>query len=249
MDKSMIEYWEGSRMWDEDDDRLFSCSIINDASLAFPKGVWEMLDESFDSFKGQIILVPSCGDGICALGFSLLKAIVMATDFREKIVKQVKDKSHEYGLSIEGKTLNSQDLTDEPSNKYDLVFTSYGVLSCMTKKADLEMMFESFHRVLKPGGRYILFDYHPSTEVFSKILIDESNENHLEYQKKLEINKPYWEVHWRTEDYLRTLIKLGFALVDFREIRADLNDIPIYRRRTYISNAFPSWIGINAKKR
>jgi len=247
MDKSDKEYWEGTRKWGKNEVESFNM-IMNDASSAFPREVWEMLAESFSCFKGKKILVPSCGDGLCALGFCRLESIVLATDFCDSTVEQVRNKARENGLLIETKTLDSKDLEDEPPDKYDLVFTSCGVLSCMTEKADLEMMFKSFYRVLKPNGRYILFDYHPSTRMFRNFVIDKSNENHLDRQKTFIVEKPYWEVRWRIEDCLRILMKLGFTLVDFREMCTELDDSPIYKNKTYISAYLPYWLGISVVK-
>ena len=60
---------------------------------------------------------------------------------------------------------NIYDLPDALDEQFDIVFTSYGVLTWLP---DLDGWAEVIYKRLKPGGTFYIVEFHPFTDVFER---------------------------------------------------------------------------------
>jgi len=229
--------------------------IIESPVRAFPRETWAMLHEAFPDLAGKKVLVPSCGDSYAVFGFHLLGADVTAADLSSQQIKNARHRAEEQGWDIPFAQADSMTLEGLPDDTYDLVYTSNGAHVWIR---DLAMMYESFRRVLKPGGMYIFFEVHPFHRPFKQ-------------GKRLKVVKPYTAVeegkyHWRVEDFVRALLGAGFTVRDFRELMPHEDDLMPYAWqyksykvrekdkyakydwRKFPAAALPAWLGIRAVK-
>jgi SAM-dependent methyltransferase len=140
-----------------------------------------------------------------------------------------------------------------PDGEYDLVYTSNGVHVWIN---DLPSMYRNFNRVLKPDGRYIMFETHPFIRPF-----DDNGE-------EIKIIKDYDNTegfHWRIMDLFNALTGQGFEVLRMEEFHAEIGAHDLWWYKTLgeaeedgnkkfdISNnawaALPQWIGFSAIKK
>nr|WP_245585934.1 class I SAM-dependent methyltransferase [Paenibacillus pinihumi] len=91
------------------------------------------------------------------------------------------------------------------SDAYDLVYTSNGVHVWIN---DLNAMYQNISRVLKTGGRYIMFDIHPFMRPLS------SNTEQLIAVKPYDATGPFGEpptYKWRIQDLTNALALSGLT--------------------------------------
>jgi SAM-dependent methyltransferase len=239
---------------------------------AFLHEVREMLANAFPRFpdlSGLRVLVPSSGDNVAAFGFALLGASVTSTDISERQIENSAKVAADHGWgNVEFVRADSVTLESLPNGAFDLVYTSNGAHIWI---GDLAAMYRSFNRVLKPGGAFVFFETHPFHRPF-----DESGNDAPE---TVRIKKPYTDVgpfysneddgsstyHWRTEDFLRTLLSAGFEIRDYRDMQPHTDDIgafawfgspednakddyAVYDWHKNPWAALPSWMGMSLRK-
>lgn len=195
--------------------------IENDPTRAFPSDIYAMIQKSFPDLNGKRVCVPACGDNIAVFAFHLLGAKVTASDISERQLYNAKQIADEKEWDIEYIHEDNMDFGKVKSDEFDLVYTSRGVFMWIS---DLTGMFKNFFRVLKRGGKYIMFETHP----INRLLV---------YDRKFEFKpeKPYNELKckwsnndwndWRTQDIIKSIIGADFILIDIEEAHAKAGDL------------------------
>lgn len=235
--------------------------ILDKAERAFPAVVWDMIKHEFPDIRGKRVLVPSSGDNIAAFGFHLLGASVTSCDISERQLHNAKTIAGGFGWSIEFIRQDSMKLESIPDGSFDLVYTSNGVHVWIS---DLPGMYGNFRRVLKPGGRYIMFETHPFIRPF-----DDSGPE-IRLVKPYEDTGPFvseeiTEFGWRIMDLFNAVINSGFAITHMEEFHPQKGDYDNwfyknlssaaadnYRKLDWRINtwaALPQWIGLSAVRK
>lgn len=128
---------------------------------------------------GRSLLHLQCHFGLDTLSWARLGAQVTGVDFSEEAVALARSLSRE--LEIEAAFVCS-DIYDLPrvlSGKFDIVYTSYGVLSWLP---DLTRWAEVIAHFVKPGGTFYMAEIHP----FAYVFCDEED------AEELEVHYPYF---------------------------------------------------------
>jgi len=239
--------------------------IIGNPANAFHRTAWEMIGKYVPDLRGKRICVPSSGDNMAVFAFAMLGAKVTSCDISENQLANAKRIAKQYGWdkSIEFVCSDTMRLDEIADNAYDFVYTSNGVHVWID---DLPGMYRNIHRVMKPGGVYIMYEIHPFLRPFDD---------------KLNIEKPYGmtgpfesdsEVTfaWRVMDIMNAILDSGLAVKHIEEMFAEKDyDWPFWipareimkgaaatreevdRMHDWRNNpmaALPSWISIVAKK-
>jgi len=258
-------------MWNSESDEWYSNIqmgldiILKNAQRAFPSAVWKMINRAFPDLRGKRVLVPSSGDNIAVFGFHLLGAFVTSCDFAERQLFNAKKIADSYKWHIEFIQQNSMDLKDIKDGEYDLVYTSNGVHVWIS---DLPKMYGNFNRVLKPGGRCIMFETHPFIRPFDAEKPVDSSIQEI-------IIKPYENTgphvsdeittySWRIQDIFNAVFDAGFHVQRMEEFHSEPGDWDIwfyenvcegksdnYRKLDWKQNpwaALPQCIGFSAIK-
>ena len=238
--------------------------IIANPIWAFPDSVRIMLREAYGEavdLRGKRVLVPSSGDNGAVFAFHLLGAKVRSADISERQLHNARRIAEENGWDISFIQADSMKLEGIDDGAYDLVYTSNGVHVWIN---DLAAMYSSFHRVLKKGGRYIMFETHPFIRPFDGEAADEGR---FVVKKLYEELGPFGEVPtmaWRIMDIINALAGSGFAVRHMEEFHSQRDTFDCWwystteeaiaddfakfdiKRNPWV--ALPQWIGLSAVK-
>ncbi len=135
--------------------------------------------EELGEVAGKTLLHLQCHFGLDTMSLAHMGAIPTGMDFSDKAIEQAQALNQELGLNC---TFVQSDLYELPKNltgRFDIVFTSYGVLAWLP---DLKGWAEVIAHFLKPGGFFYIAEIHP----VSSMLDDEVN------TAELKIRYPYF---------------------------------------------------------
>ena len=104
-----------------------------------------------------------CHFGLDSLSWAKLGADVTAVDFSDEAIRTAKDLSAETGIKTEFICSNVYDLKNVLDKKFDIVFTSYGVIGWLP---DLKRWAEIISHFLKSGGVFYMVEFHPVVWMF-----------------------------------------------------------------------------------
>jgi ubiquinone/menaquinone biosynthesis C-methylase UbiE len=115
------------------------------------------LDEVGD-VRGKSLLHLQCHFGMDTMSWARLGAKTTGVDFGDEAIKLARKLSKETGIKARFIEANIYNLPEVLKSKYDIVFTSYGVLSWIP---DLEKWARIISQFLKRGGYFYIVEFHP----------------------------------------------------------------------------------------
>jgi ubiquinone/menaquinone biosynthesis C-methylase UbiE len=119
----------------------------------------EILVRQFGITKGLKVLDLGCGDGTTAVPEAQLGAEVLGVDIARNLVEAGNKRAGELGLAnIRFQEGDATNLTDLPSQSFDLVVSVFGAMFA-PKPDDVA---KEMVRVMKPGGRIIMGNWIPN---------------------------------------------------------------------------------------
>ncbi len=185
--------------------------LVEKPTSVFHKSVYNLINKSIPDLQNKKVLLPSSGDNHAAFAFALLGADVTSADISEKQLEHAKVIADKLKLKINFVCDDTTQLSNIPDNSFDLVYTSNGTHTWI---ADLPIMYENIHRVLKTDGFSIMYDVHPFNRPFM-----------CEPWKEPEIVKPYTETlphcHWRVQDLINSMTGAGLSIREMEELQAE----------------------------
>jgi 2-polyprenyl-3-methyl-5-hydroxy-6-metoxy-1,4-benzoquinol methylase len=113
--------------------------------------------------KGKKVLHLQCHFGQDTISLARAGAIATGLDFSEKAIETAQNLSKQIGVEA---TFVCGDLYQTPeliSEQFDIVFTSYGTIGWLP---DLDKWAAVIEKMLKPGGVFILVEFHPVLWMF-----------------------------------------------------------------------------------
>jgi SAM-dependent methyltransferase len=112
---------------------------------------------------GQSILHLQCHFGQDTLSLARLGAHVTGVDLADQAIDKARELSRQLDLPAEFICCNLYDLPQHLDKRYDIVFASYGVVGWLP---DLQAWGKVIATFLKPGGRFVLVEFHPVVWMF-----------------------------------------------------------------------------------
>lgn len=119
--------------------------------------------ELLGDVKGLKILHLQCHFGQDTLSLARMGAEVTGMDFSEEAIAQARSINAEMGLDARFICCDIYELDQHLDEEFDLVFTSYGVLGWLP---DMERWAQMAARFVKPGGRFVMAEFHPVVWMF-----------------------------------------------------------------------------------
>jgi SAM-dependent methyltransferase len=129
--------------------------------------------------SGKSMLHLQCHFGMDTISWARLGVKVTGVDFSDKAITLAKSLSKELGIDANFICSNIYDLPNILTGRFDIVFTSYGILCWLPDIRGWAKVIEHF---LKPGGIFYIIEAHPFTNVFE-------NESHT---KELKLHHTYF---------------------------------------------------------
>ena len=137
--------------------------------------------EEVGDVAGRSLLHLQCHFGLDTMSWARLGARVTGVDFSDEAVELARSLSRETGIEADFVLSSIYELPGVLEEKYDVVFTSYGVLNWLP---DLTQWAQVIARFLKPGGTFYIVEFHPFADVF----YDESD------AVDLRVHSPYFQL-------------------------------------------------------
>jgi SAM-dependent methyltransferase len=153
------------KLWNDKTDVNFKSDFYDvDSFLAGTSSLNPIELDLLGDINGKSILHLQCHFGMDTISLSRLGAHVVGVDFSDNSI----EKARALGLKAKTKTEFIQsdiyELEDELHDEFDIVFTSYGVLGWLP---DMDKWAKIVGRFLKPGGRFVMVEFHPVVWMFS----------------------------------------------------------------------------------
>ncbi|MCK5743465.1 MAG: class I SAM-dependent methyltransferase [Caldisericia bacterium] len=196
----------------------------NKDSLALDK----IEKSAFGDITGKSLLHLQCHFGMSTLSFARMGADVTGVDFSDKAINLAQSLSEELSIPANFVRSNIYDLRENLSEKFDCVFTSYGVLTWLKDIPEWARIVTHF---LKPGGTFFISEFHP----FAGIFDDETEKFQIKYpyfpdgkpmrfddefsyadDTKLKNTEAYEWTH-SLEEILDSILKAGLQIQEYKE--------------------------------
>lgn len=132
----------------------------------FKKGVnklHKLEREELGDIKGKSVLHLQCHFGMDTLSLEMLGADVTGVDFSEEGIKAAVELRDELGMKSEFILSDVYSLTDKLNKKFDIVYTSYGVLIWLP---DICKWAQTISHFLKDDGYFYIAEIHPFSNAF-----------------------------------------------------------------------------------
>lgn len=158
--------------------------------------------------RGKSLLHLQCHFGLGTLSWARLGASVTGLDFSDQGIELARKIAAELNLPARFVCSDIYAAKSVIAEKFDIVFTSYGVLCWLP---DLKKWAEIAAHFVKPGGFFYIAEFHPMTQ----IMADGSPASHSRGANKLEIESSYFSTAMREfppgPDYSNRSVKLSHA--------------------------------------
>ena len=114
--------------------------------------------ELFGELKGKKVLHLQCHFAQDSLSMVRMGAEVTGVDLSSEAIQAGKDLAEKAGLDIRLVASNVYELEQHIDETFDLVFCSYGSITWLP---DLKRWGKIVERFLRPGGRFVMVEFHP----------------------------------------------------------------------------------------
>jgi SAM-dependent methyltransferase len=161
---------------------------------------------------GQRVAVLGSGDNLAVFALAGMGARVTSVDIAENQLAVARQRAAELGLAVEFLRADVSDLSDLSDSTFDLVYTGGHIAIWVS---DLRTFYREAARLLKPGGRMVVSEYHP----FRRIWRD--TPDRLEIAADYFHRGPYTyevpggqahEFQWTVGDYISAVLAVGCEL-------------------------------------
>ena len=146
--------------------------------------------EEVGDVRGKSLLHLQCHFGMDTMSWARLGANVTGLDFSEKAIEAACALSAELKIPARFLCSNIYDAPNVLSEKFDVVFTSYGALCWLP---DLKKWGAVAAHFVKPGGIFYIAEFHPMTQVMA----NGGGVAHAGEAKKLELEYSYFSTAMR----------------------------------------------------
>ena len=121
--------------------------------------------ELLGDISGKSILHLQCHFGQDTLSMARMGAKVTGVDLSDISIKEARNLSNQIGHDATFICCDVYDLPSHLSEKFDIVFTSYGVIGWLP---DLIPWAKTIRQFLKPDGEFIMVEFHPFVWMFNE---------------------------------------------------------------------------------
>lgn len=202
---------------------------------AFKQGAPSLKSPELDllgDISGLRILHLQCHFGQDSLSMARMGAQVTGVDLSDEAIKQAQQLNQELGLDAQFIRTDLYSLPELLNQQFDIVFTSYGTTGWLP---DLEKWAGIVERYLKPGGKFIMVDFHPVVWMFDDQfttiaysyfnqgpIIEETSGTYTDRDADIHETSCGW--NHSISEHLSSLLEKGLELAAFKEYSYSVYD-------------------------
>jgi SAM-dependent methyltransferase len=172
------------------------------------------------------VAVLGSGDNQAVFALAGLGAKVMSVDVSERQLKVARDHAAVLGLQVEFLRADVVDLSGLADGSFDFVYTGGHVAIWVS---DLRRYYGEATRILKPGGRLLVSEYHPFRRVWrrsrEKLEVEFNYFNRGPHRSVTGADVLYggadeveqFQFRWTVADYFAAVLASGCELIDVEE--------------------------------
>jgi len=213
---------------------------------------------------GKRILHLQCHFGQDTLSLARMGAVTTGVDLSDVAIEKARELTEELGLRASFVNCDIYSLKEHLHETFDIVFTSYGTIGWLP---DLDKWADIVQHFLKPGGTFVMVDFHPVVWMFdnhfkevtypyfnTETIIEQEEGSYADR----DANIAYETVSWNhpTSELLQSLIDAGLQLKQYKEwdyspyacFQELREDAPGVFRVKHLDNKIPMVYGIKAIK-
>lgn len=175
--------------------------------------------------NGKKLLHLQCHFGMDSLDWTRVGAKVTGVDFSDNAIDEAQKLNEELGYDAKFICCNVYDLREHLDDKFDIVFTSYGVIGWLP---DLDKWAELIFDYLKPGGVFYMAEFHPVVWMFDddfthikysyenkEVIITENEGTYTDRNADIKGKEYSW--NHSISEVLNSLIRAGLKIELFNE--------------------------------
>lgn len=175
--------------------------------------------------SGKSILHLQCHFGQDSLSLARMGAKVTGIDLSDKAIAKAQELNTELGLDAQFICCDVYELPQHLARQFDIVFTSYGVIGWLP---DLQRWGKLIDTFLKPGGRFVMVEFHPLVWMFdndftkiqysyfnTETIVEQSSGTYTDRDADIQ----YEEISWNhsLDEVFAGLLQNGLTITGFRE--------------------------------
>ncbi|MCP4640532.1 MAG: class I SAM-dependent methyltransferase [bacterium] len=215
------------------------------AECADNRGVWKRCPQEpelvlcqkelkhLGDLSGKQVCVLGSGDNQVVFALAGLGAKVTSVDISQNQLDNAAERAKTLGLDIEFVHADVTDLACLGDASFDVVYTGGHVAVWV---ADLRTYYAEAARILRPGGLFIVNEYHPFRRVWKEstdsLVIEYPYFERGPFEFDLDNDVLYpepgdlksYEFHWTISDYLSAVMATECALIEVDEYGEEVGD-------------------------
>lgn len=121
--------------------------------------------ELLGNVRGKALVHLQCNSGQDTLSLARLGAVVTGVDISDTAITFARTLAADTGIAATFERADIYEWLDTTPDLFDVAFSSYGALVWLS---DLKAWARGIARVLKPGGRFVIVDFHQMLMMFSE---------------------------------------------------------------------------------
>lgn len=183
--------------------------------------------------SGKTLLHLQCHFGQDTLSLARMGAEVTGIDFSDKAISSAQRIAGELNIPAKFVCCDIYSLPQHLEGQFDIVFTSYGTIGWLP---DLEKWAAVVAHFLKPGGKFVMVDFHPVAWMFDDAFTAPSygyfntgpiiEQEHGTYaDKSADIHHEYHGWNHSMAELIGSLLAKGLTLKGFQEYDYSAYDI------------------------
>ncbi len=159
MEKSNKYFEANKKMWNDRTGIHVKSEFYNVEGFKEGKTSLKFIElEELGDVNGKSILHLQCHFGQDSLSLARMGAKVTGIDLSEKAIEEAQKLNDKLSLNVEFICCNVYDIEKHLNEKFDIVYTSYGVIGWLP---DLSRWAELISKYLKTGGLFYMVEFHP----------------------------------------------------------------------------------------
>ncbi len=187
----------------------------------------------FKDIADKKVAVLGSGDNMAVLALAGMDARVTSVDISEKQLDIARERAEALGLDIAFLQADVTGLSALPDAAFDLVYTGGHVAVWVS---NLQQYYSEAVRILRPGGLFLVNEYHPFRRIWKKgigkleVEVSYYNRGPFRYEYSNDILEPKagrypcYEFHWTVSDLVQAMLCAGCRLIEAAEFGTHVGD-------------------------